>query len=67
MGKRKKYKTRPDGRRVTSRTYDGSSPSGFCGKKYFYGKTDEEIDQKIDEFEASLLIKPDVPDRSWIS
>lgn len=60
MGKRTKYKTRPDGRRVTSRTYDGSTPSGFVGKKYFYGATDDEIDQKIEAFESSLLIEPDI-------
>ena len=58
MGKRTKYKTRPDGRRVTSRSYDGTNPAGFCGKKYFYGASDEEIDAKIEAFERSLWEAP---------
>ena len=58
MGIRTKYKTRPDGRRVTSRSYDGTNPAGFCGKKYFYGASDEEIDAKIEAFERSLWEAP---------
>ena len=57
MGKRTKYKTRPDGRRSTSRTYNGREDfnlARYAGKKYFYGDIDEEIDQKIAAFELSL-------------
>ena len=57
MGKRTKYKTRPDGRRATSRTYNGEEDfnlSHYVGKKYFYGDSDSDIDRKIADFEASL-------------
>lgn len=59
MGKRTKYKTRPDGRRVTTRTYNGDNPAGFVGKKYFYGDSDDDIDRKIEEFEESLKQEPE--------
>lgn len=57
MGRRSKYKTRPDGRKATSRTYNGDEPFNFVhyvGRKAFYGATDDEIDKKIDLFEKSL-------------
>ena len=41
---RVKYKERKDGKgKETTKTYDGV-------RKHFYGKTDEEIDAKIDAF-----------------
>lgn len=58
MGKRSKYKPRKNGTRETSRTYENFGPAGFTGKKHFYGKTDEEIDRKIAEFEKSLTEAP---------
>ena len=50
MGKRNKYRIRKDGRRETTRVYDGVEKP-----VHFYGKTDEEIDRKIAEYERSLL------------
>ena len=55
MGKRSKYKTRPDGRKQTSRTYKDFGSAHFSGRKHFYGLTDDEIDEKIRLFEKSLL------------
>lgn len=51
MGRRTKYKVRADGSRETSRTYKNFGRAGYTGKKHFYGRTDEEIDRKIAEFE----------------
>lgn len=58
MAKRAKYKMRADGSRETTRTYKSFGPSGFSGKKHFYGKSDEEIDRKIRAFEKALLAVP---------
>lgn len=58
MGKRTKYKARKNGTRETSRSYENFGLAGFTGKKHFYGKTDEEIDQKIADFEKSLNEAP---------
>ena len=58
MGKRTKYKVRKNGTRETSRSYENFGLAGFTGKKHFYGKTDEEIDRKIAEFEKSLNEAP---------
>lgn len=55
MGRRSKYKTRPDGRKETTKSYNNFGPSLFKGRKHFYGQTDEEIDAKIEAFEQSLL------------
>ena len=55
MGKRNKYKVRADGRRETTKTYVDFGPSLYCGKKHFYGKTDEDVDKQISDFEDSLL------------
>lgn len=55
MGRRSKYKTRPDGRKQTSRTYNDFGLAHFSGRKHFYGLTDDEIDEKIRLFERSLL------------
>ena len=38
-----KYTLRSDGRIVRTETIDGE-------RKYFYGKTDEEVDRKYDEY-----------------
>ncbi len=51
MGKRIKYTVRKNGTRETTRSYSNFGLTGFTGKKHFYGKTDEEIDQKIAAFE----------------
>lgn len=58
MGRRTKYKVRRNGTRETSRSYENFGLAGFTGKKHFYGKTDEEIDRKIAEFEKSLNEAP---------
>ncbi len=62
MGKRTKYKTRPDGRRETTKTYKNFGPSRFSGKHHFYGRTDDEVDQKIEDFERYLNNLPAVSD-----
>lgn len=54
MGRKSKYRTRPDGTKETTRTYTHFGLADFSGKKHFYGKTDEDIDGKIDAFEKSL-------------
>ena len=58
MGRKTKYKVRKNGTRETSRSYENFGLAGFTGKKHFYGKTDEEIDRKIAEFEKSLNEAP---------
>ena len=58
MGRKAKYKVRKNGTRETSRSYENFGLAGFTGKKHFYGKTDEEIDRKIAEFEKSLNEAP---------
>ena len=58
MGKRARYKARKDGTRETSRSYKNFGLTGFTGKKHFYGKTDEEIDRKIAEFEKAQNAAP---------
>lgn len=58
MAKRQKYKERPDGRRETTKSYKDFGPSHFTGKKHFYGKSDDDIDQKIEDFEESLNAAP---------
>ena len=65
MGRRNKYKTRSDGRRVTSRSYKDFGPSLYTGKKYFYGSSDEEVDQKIADFEKSMMELPDQEARNF--
>lgn len=54
MGRRNKYKIRPDGRKETSKTYKDFGPSHYSGKKHFYGKDDDDVDRKISEFEEEL-------------
>ena len=58
MGRRSKYRVRKDGSRETSRSYKNFGLTGFTGKKHFYGRTDEEIDRKIKEFEDLQLSPP---------
>lgn len=71
MGRRNKYKVRKDGIRETSRSYTNFGLARFTGKKHFYGKTDEEIDRKIAEFEQAMNAAPparkltDVIDDWW--
>lgn len=50
---RTKYKKRPDGRRVCAKSYTDFGDFHYTGRKYFYGATDEEIDNKIAEWEKS--------------
>lgn len=57
MGRRAKYNKRADGRKSTSRTYTDFGLAHFSGKKYFYGKTDAEIDKAIETFEKSLMVE----------
>ena len=56
---------RKDGRFVKTKTYNGDeefNKAEFVGKKYFYGKDDEEIYQKIRAFEDSLeFSEPEEP------
>ena len=59
MARRSKYKTRPDGRKETTKTYKNFGPSNYSGRPHFYGKTDDEIDAKIAAFERALLNAPD--------
>ena len=56
MAKKNKYQVRKDGSRETTRNYKNFGLTGFTGKKHFYGKTDEEIDRKIAEFEKAQNI-----------
>lgn len=59
MARKSKYRIRKDGSRETTRNYKNFGLTGFTGKKHFYGKTDEEIDRKIAEFEkAQNIAKP---------
>lgn len=59
MARKSKYSIRKDGSRETTRNYKNFGLTGFTGKKHFYGKTDEEIDRKIAEFEkAQNIAKP---------
>ena len=58
MGKKQKYKIRADGRRETMRTYKDFGPSRFTGVKHFYGKSDDDVDQKIQAFEDQLKNAP---------
>ena len=57
--KKRKYKTRPDGRRETTKSYKEFGPSRYTGKKHFYGASDEEVDKKIADFEKALLSAPE--------
>ena len=73
IGRRQKYKTRPDGRKQTSRTYKDFGLAHFSGRKHFYGLTDEEVDKNIDLFERSLLEQSeskytmsDLTDEWWV-
>ena len=59
MGKRAKYKTRANGYKETTKTYTHFGNADFTGKKHFYGRSDDEIDNKIAEFEKSLMLDPD--------
>ena len=54
MAKREKYKTRKNGYKETKRTYDHFGIRDYSGLKHFYGKTDEEIDDKIAAFELEM-------------
>ena len=58
MGKKQRYKVRADGRRETTRTYKDFGPSRFTGVKHFYGRSDDDIDQKISDFEDQLKNAP---------
>ncbi len=52
-----KYKiTRSDGRAEVKKRYKDFGAVGFTGVKHFYGRSDEEIDKKIADFEASLQV-----------
>lgn len=64
MGKKAKYKTRANGYKETMRTYTDFGTAHFTGVKHFYGKKDEEIDQKISDFEDSLNAAPVAISRS---
>ena len=64
MGKKAKYKTRANGYKETMRTYTDFGTAHFTGVKHFYGKKDEEIDQKISDFEESLNAAPVAISRS---
>lgn len=64
MGKRAKYKTRANGYKETMRTYTDFGTAHFSGVKHFYGKTDEDIDKKISDFEKSLTAAPEVKSRT---
>lgn len=55
---KEKYKTRPNGTKEAKRRYKDFGLAHFTGQKHFYGKTDEEIDKKIELFEASLNEPP---------
>ena len=59
MARRAKYKTRPDGRKETTKTYKNFGPSRFSGRRHFYGKSDDEVDARIEAFERELLNAPD--------
>lgn len=59
MGKRNKYKLRSDGRRETTKLYNDFGTAHYSGKKHFYGKTDDEVDEKIAAFEESLNQSPE--------
>lgn len=73
MGKRAKYRTRPNGYKETTRRYTHFGAADFSGLKHFYGKSDDEIDRKIAEFENALRTAPvahrrtieDVADEWW--
>ena len=58
MGRKARYKTRADGSKETTRTYHNFGTTGFTGKKHFYGRSDDEIDEKIQEFEDALRNAP---------
>lgn len=59
MNRKSRYKLRADGRREASKSYNDFGIAHFSGTKHFYGKTDQEIDQKILAFEASLNQAPE--------
>ena len=48
---KEKYKTRPNGTKETARRYKDFGLKHYTGQKHFYGKTDDEVDRKIKEFE----------------
>ena len=61
MGRRAKYdkyKTRDNGWKETSRKYNHFGAADYCGVKHFYGRSDDEIDEKIKAFEDSLKNAP---------
>ena len=60
MGKRTKYKTRANGYKETTKTYTHFGTADYSGKKHFYGKNDDDIDAKIEAFERSLNLAPEV-------
>ena len=55
MKKKSKYNTRPDGTKETTRTYKNFGVVNFTGKKHFYGKDDDVIDAKIEDFERRCI------------
>ena len=59
MGKKAKYKTRANGYKETTKTYSHFGTADYSGKKHFYGRSDDEIDNKIAEFEKSLMLAPE--------
>lgn len=65
MGRKARYKTRADGSKETTRTYNDFGLAHFSGKKHFYGKDDETIDKKIEAFERSLN-EVDAPERKTV-
>lgn len=69
MPRKSKYKARKsDGIKQTSKTYTDFGKAHYTGKKYFSGLTDDIIDQKIKEFEASLnagIIEPGKPKETF--
>lgn len=59
MGKKERYTTRANGYKETTKTYTHFGTADYSGKKHFYGRSDEDIDKKIKQFEDSLNLGPD--------
>lgn len=58
MGRKTRYKTRANGYKETMRKYVDFGAAHFTGIKHFYGRTDDDIDKKIYDFEESLRNAP---------
>lgn len=65
MGRRAKYKARPDGLRETTKSYKNFGPSRYTGRKHFYGHSDDEVDAKIEAFEKAMKSAPEKKARSF--